>query len=291
MIRFLFLLCILIPISNNAYAEGLKKSLTWVGCGISKKAFVGALAKAYEEKTGIHINIEGGGATRGIRDVAKGISDIGGTCRHKITGDDEKKARLTPVGWDAIVVITHKDNPVKNIAFYDLRSVFRGEITNWKELGGRDSPIQVVARKGKISGVGRMARELIFKNPDEEFLKKAILLKSSGPVEKYIEDNLNSIALSGISSAKKRQVSFLTIDHHSPDYENVASGIYPLHRPLYLVSHEDTPDEVLDFIRFATSIEGQTIIKNEGTVNLRDGAKLWPTYRKKMKDARQEGNF
>lgn len=293
MIRFLLLIFVYIITltSGIAYAHGAKKSLTWVGCGISKKAFVGALAKAYEEKTGIHIKIEGGGATRGIRNVASQTADIGGTCRHKIITKEEEPAKLTAVGWDAMVVITHKDNVIKNISFDDLKSVFRGEIVNWKELGGKDSPIQVVAREGKISGVGRMARELIFKNPDEDFSENAILMKSTGPIEKYVESHKNAIALSGISSAKKTDVSLLTIDGHESSYDNVASGAYPLHRPLYLVSYKDTPEEVRDFIRFATSPEGQEIIKNEGTVNLRDGARLWPSYRKKMKDAKQEGNF
>src|SRR3990170_3020600 len=94
--------------TESASAEELK----WVGCGVSKKAFMGALAAAYENKTGVKIKIEGGGATRGIVDVAAAKADLGGTCRHVLPRDEERGAKLNPVGWDALVVIVHPSNKV-----------------------------------------------------------------------------------------------------------------------------------------------------------------------------------
>lgn len=265
--------------------------IKWVGCGISKKAYVTELAKKYEAKTGVKVDLQGGGATKGIREVAAGKADIGGSCRHKIHSDEEKTAVLNHVAWDAIVVIAHPSNPVKNISTDQLKGVFSGSITNWSELGGPDAPIEVVVRRGKMSGVGMIARELVFKNPDQDFAASAIKLKSTGPVEKHVEANKYSIAMSGISSAKKRNVSFMSLNGHEPSYANIASGAYPLYRPLYLVTRQDTPKEVMDFIDYAKSQEGQEIIKAEGTVNLQDGSKLWPLYAENMRAARQEGNF
>ncbi len=67
-------------------ASGLEpiESLNWVGCGISKKAYVTDLAQAFEKKTNIHINIQGGGATKGIRYVVSGDADLGGSCRYHL---------------------------------------------------------------------------------------------------------------------------------------------------------------------------------------------------------------
>ena len=57
------------------------ETLQWAGCGITKKAFMAELGKAYEKKTGIKVKLSGGGATKGIRNAAKGAIHIGGACR------------------------------------------------------------------------------------------------------------------------------------------------------------------------------------------------------------------
>ena len=72
-----------------------------------------------------------------------------------------------PVAWDALAVIVNKTNPVQNISLDDLRRVYRGEIRNWSQLGGADAPVELLVRKGKISGVGRTTRKLLFDNYDQ----------------------------------------------------------------------------------------------------------------------------
>jgi phosphate transport system substrate-binding protein len=259
--------------------------LTWVGCGISKKAFMGAVAKAYEQKTGVKIGLEGGGATRGIEDVAAGRSDMGGSCRHVLMRNEERGVKLVAVGWDALAVITHPSNPVDSLTIQQIQDIFSGKATNWKQVGGPDHKIKVLEREGKISGVGRMVRELLFKNPDYEFTAEATLFKDTGPLESAVEKEPWTIGFTGISSARKRSVKLLAIGGKEPSYEKIADGQYMLYRPLYLaVSHKSSPD-VQKFVAFVLSDEGQSIIKEEGTVTLKDGKNLWPLYNKSMKEA------
>ncbi len=142
-------------------------------------------------------------------------------------------------------------------------------------------------RKGKVSGVGLLVRELVLNNPDQEFPDGATREASSGPVEKRVERSPNALAFSGISSARKRNVAMLSIDGQTPSYENVAQGKYKLIRPLYLVVPKSPSDEVTRFVRFATGPDGQKIIKLQGTVNLADGAGLWTDYRKAVRDAQK----
>lgn len=251
------------------------KELKWVGCGITKKAFMKELSKAYEKKTGIQVIIKGGGATKGIRAVAKGLADMGGTCRHTIDDPQEKGVNLHQVAWDAIVVVVNKDNPVDNITVEQLKGVFTGKIRNWKELGGNDAPIKLYVRKGKISGVGLMAREMIFNNPDQEFYAKAKVKRSSGPLERAISGDKNGIGISGISSAKKRKkLKILKANGIAPTKENIGSGKYPFYRPLYIVTKANPSPEVQKFIQFALSDEGQKVISEQGTVNLSEGKTL-----------------
>ena len=243
------------------------EQLTWAGCGISKKAFMTELAKAYTKKTGIKIKISGGGATKGIRKAADGSIDIGGACRVSLERHpEERDAFQIPVAWDALVAFVNKSNPVNSVTFSQLKKIYLGKITNWKELGGNNAPIELYVRRGKMSGVGRTLRELVFANYNQEF-KATYVVKSSGPVEKGVEKNKNGFGISGISSAKKRKVKLLQLDGHAPTYENIKNGSYALYRPLYLVIKRGNKTPLVrDFIKFAVSNEGQNIIRKQGTV-------------------------
>lgn len=251
----------------NIQTVSAAETIQWAGCGISKKAFMTELSKAYTKKTGINIKLSGGGATKGIRKAAKGTIHIGGACRVSLNQlPEERDAFQIPVAWDALVAFVHKDNPVDNITFKQLHNVYLGKIKNWKELGGNDAPINLYVRRGKLSGVGRTLRELVFANYDQEF-KATYVVKSSGPVEKGVVKDINGLGVSGISSAKKRKLKLLKLDGKAPNYENIKNGSYALYRPLYLVIKRGNKTPLVrDFIKYAVSNEGQSIIRAQGTV-------------------------
>lgn len=197
----------------------------------------------------MQINKEAG-ATKGIVEVAAGNADIGGTCRHVIVRDEEKGVELVPVAWDALIVITNKSNPVSNLTLEQIKNIFTGKIANWKDVGGPNQPIQVVAREGKISGVGRMARELIFKNPNQDFTPNAKLFKSSSHIEDFVEKTPWAIAFTGVSSMPKGNFKTMNIEGKEPSYSKIASGEYILYRPLYLVIRQKADPEIKKFISF-----------------------------------------
>jgi phosphate transport system substrate-binding protein len=270
----LFSLSLQLIISTSAIAEN-KTTLNWSGCGITKRAFMAELAAAYQEKTGIKINLRGGGATRGIRDVVNKAADIGGACRVQMElSSIERHAQQIPVAWDALVVIVHPSNPVTEISLSQLRHIYRGNITNWKQLGGLDAPITLYARTGNISGVGFTLRELVFNNPDEVF-KATQFFKSTGPLEHAIEQNINAIGTTGISSANRRDIKILKLEGKKPSVKNIRRGKYLLYRPLYLVIQQFEKDKrVLDFKNFALSKEGQEVIRSTGSIPYVDAVQL-----------------
>jgi len=260
--------------------------LTWTGCDISKKAYITDLVAAYTEDTGVLVSVKGGGATRGIRTVAGKSSDIGGTCRHSLQNqfpEAEGNIVHTHVAWDALVFFTHPDNPVSNISSDMARKVLQGDIRNWSNLGGPDALILPAFRQqtvmGKLSGVGYMTRLLLFEDPDVEYTSDAIFHTSSGPIEKYIESTSLSFAVTGVSSARKRNVKILSLDGVAATKENIASGAYGLYRPLYLVAHESPSAGARDFLKWVLSAEGQDHISTSGTVNLSQGAALVDVYK------------
>ena len=257
----------LLAVSASQASTTDQSVINWAGCGITKKAFMQELAIEYEKRTGIHIDLAGGGATAGIRKAAAGEIDIGGACRTSLANNPaERDAHQIPVAWDALVVIVNKDNPVENLSLHQLQQVYLGKISNWKQLGGNDAPIDLYVRRGKMSGVGRTLRELVFHNFDQDF-KASYVVKSSGPVEKGVVKNINGIGVTGISSAKRRDVKILKLNGKAPSYDNIKTGNYDLYRPLYLVTKIGKRDKKgRDFIRFALSRDGQDIIRSQGTV-------------------------
>ncbi|MET0066814.1 MAG: phosphate ABC transporter substrate-binding protein [Candidatus Thiodiazotropha sp.] len=263
-------LLLLLPVAAQAV------ELTWVGCGITRNAFMADLAAAYKQKTGVDISISGGGATKGIREVTSKQADIGGACRFRLNGSrEEAGANMIPVAWDALVVVVHKSNPVDSISLKQLRSLYLGKISNWKQLGGNDQAVELLIREGKISGVGYTLRQHLFDDPDVAFKSKHVF-PSSGPLEKDVEKNPNAIAVTGIASAHKRDFKILRLEGLEPSFENIRTGNYILYRPLYLVHNKSSvnSEESSRFIQFALGPDGRNVIRNNRVVPYFDGMLL-----------------
>lgn len=276
---------------SSIAAETVK--LSWVGCGITKKAFMKEIAVAYKKKTGVEIDVKGGGATRGIRDTASGKADFGGSCRYKIEGHpQESRAVLKPVAWDALAVIVHKDNPVEDITLDQIRGLYLGKIKNWKQLGGHDAPIKLYARKSKNSGVGRALRKLVFANFDQEFVASEFV-KSSGPLEKAVEKDINAMGVTGISSARKRNVKSVKLEGKAPKYENIQNGSYLLYRPLYLAFNPagSNTKHINDFLDFIHTSEGRDILHKNGTVPYLDALQLVMKQIEQERRAEEQGAY
>jgi len=288
---FLYLMTMILSLGFSLNVIAASKELTWAGCGISKKGFMNDLAKAYESKTGVKIKIDGGGATKGLRQVAAGKINLGGSCRlplifKKSDGTSqvlgiEENLNVIPVGWDALVAITSKENKmIDSISTDQLRDIFTGKINNWKQLDGKtDKPINLYVRKGKISGVGLTLRQQLFNNTDQEFAKSAKVLKSSGKIETALEKDPYGIGVSGISSSRHRKLTMLKLDGVEPTMQNLKKSKYKLYRILFLVAPKDytqNPD-LKAFVDFALSIEGQKVIQKAGTLPYRQGFGLLRT--------------
>lgn len=265
-----------ILLTFSAYDAQSTSELNWVGCGISKKAYVTSLAKSFEEKTGIHINIQGGGATKGIRDVVNQTADLGGSCRYSLPDDPrEAGVGLEPVAWDALVIIVNQENPVSAITLQDVKNLFNGKITNWKQLGGLDAPVDVFVRKSKNSGVGRTLRKNVFADYDKK-LYSTKEFESTGPLEQEIITNKNAIAVTGVSSARLRDVKILNLDGVEPTVDNVKAGKYKIYRPLYVTYNPESPrlDDIKKFLAFCHSKEGREAMKKNGVVPYKEALAL-----------------
>lgn len=293
--------------------DNCKKKITWTGCEISKLGFMHELADTYGKRHNIQFALSGGGATKGIRDVVKGDVHMGGSCRlpfsrrSSITPAEQKglileqDSLLIPIGWDALLVVVHRDNPAINISVKELKKILKGEITNWESLkgsNGKTGKFNLYVRTGKISGVGRTLRQTIFDNTHEDFAKTAIYKNASGGIEKAIEGDVNGIAVTGYSSAKKRPgLKALSLNGYENSMDNLAAGKYPIYRVLLLtVMKESLKDpDIRDFIIYAKGREASKVIKSAGTLPFSSGlslaSSLKDSYLMEMFDLEEKGRY
>ncbi|MDH3451676.1 MAG: substrate-binding domain-containing protein, partial [Gammaproteobacteria bacterium] len=192
-----------------------------------------------------------------------------------------------PVAWDALVAIVHSSNPVDDVTFRQLRDIYLGKITNWQALGGPNKPLEFYIRRGKISGVGRAARRLLFDDLSLEF-KARKYFDSSAPLEKAVEDSPWSLAVTGASSARKRDVKILTLEGKTAGYDSIRSGDYSLFLPLFLVVNAQNQKQPLieQFVQFAYSPEGMAIMRRNGVVPYNDALHLVMKEREQAERAR-----
>ena len=252
-----------------------------VGCGsngssekitVSGSTSVGPLmeviAEDFQSKNeGISVEIQQLGSSAGIKNTIDGTSEIGMASRD--LKEEEKSAGLTEteIAIDAIAIVTNKNNEVKDLTVQQIKDIYTGKITNWKEVGGKDAPIVVVSRE---DGSGtRGAFEEIVGFEASELTKDAQIGDGSGNIKSTVEGNENAIGYISASYVDE-SVNKLKVEGQELTIENVKDKKYPIARPFILVHKEDTITEKgKELIKFILSDEGQAIVEEDGLISIK----------------------
>jgi phosphate transport system substrate-binding protein len=268
LLQIMLIVFLLGHIPNNVYAAQI---ITGSGCSVSKVGYLSAIAREYERLTGVKVLVRGGSSVVGIKDLAAGRVDFAASCQKKMPSDPGG-IEFIQVAWDTLVFIAHKSNPVDNITINDIREIYEGKITNWKQLNGPNMPIRLFMARpgGGLGGIGSHLKEMVLEGKTPTAHAK--ILASAAIVEQLVEEIPEGFATSGFSSSHKRDVKILEINGISPNKENIIRGRYPLKlkRPLFIVIPKNPKPEVQKFVEFILSKEGQQFISSQGVVPLSD---------------------
>ena len=216
----------------------------------------------------VTIEITGNGSGNGISAAQKGTTDIGMSSRE--LAEDETGLVPTTIAHDGIAIIVSPDNPVNALTSEQISQIYKGEITNWSEVGGNDAEISLVIREAS-SGTRSAFEELLELEGENGTLvaeDRAAVMDATSGVIQTVAGNPNAIGYVSFGSMGS-DVKALQVDGVTCSAETVKDGTYKISRPFLLITKEGTENAAAqEFIQWILGEEGQAVVTEENYVSV-----------------------
>ncbi|HOC39349.1 MAG TPA: phosphate ABC transporter substrate-binding protein [Thermodesulfobacteriota bacterium] len=259
-LRFFTFLILLLPVCIACQKS--KSGITVAG-STSVQPFAELLAEEYmtcHPETRIYV--QGGGSSAGIEAVRTHAAQIGMSSR-SLTGE-ERCLKAVTIAKDAIAVIVHPDNPVRDLSLEQVRQIFAGKEKSWHEVNGKRDPFVLVTRE-EGSGTREAFQKLVM--GEKEMSMECLVQDSNGAIRQVVASDPRAIGYIslGLVDASVRAVNISGVE---PNTKNIGNGSYTLVRPfLFVFSCEPVgPDQA--FLKFVLSPSGQALLCREGLVSV-----------------------
>ena len=215
-------------------------TLVWRGDYATARGVVDAVAAAYEKSGKGRIEVQPFNTASGLDAVEHGLADIAGSARSSY-GDAEGNLLFTPVAFDALVMVAHPSNSVPNLTVKQLHDIYLGKITNWKDVGGKDAPINLYAVASPGDGVEYSLRRLIFGRGNQPVAAPRLYVNVA-KLEEAVTLDPNALGVTTLSGVMgNAKVRMISVDGVSPSVATVSDGSYLLYTPLFLVTNKESP--------------------------------------------------
>ena len=265
------LLLAALGLTAAACAQKLKGSDTLLP--LAQKA-----AENYSEKNpSAHVAGTGGGSGVGLASLREGTTDIAMASR-RIKFDERVRMQQAgrpveelTVAFDALAVIVHPSNPVSRLTREQLEGIFRGKITNWKQVGGEDRKIVVYSRETS-SGTDEFFKESVLKH--RNYMPAVLSMPATGAIIQSVSQTPGAIGYVGLAYLNP-EVKALAVSYDgggsyvAPTFDNARSKSYPIVRPLYFYYTKSNEAAVRPLVDYLTSDEGQAMVASIGFIPIR----------------------
>ena len=229
----------------------------------SMEKVIGFLSEAYMNKnSAVKVTYNPTGSGSGIKAVQAGSCDIGLASRD-LKPEEATDLNGTVVAIDGIAMIVNKENPVKDLTIEQIAALYKGEITNWSEVGGADAPVVLIGREA-ASGT-RDGFESI--TDTEDACKYNQDLTSTGDVVQTVSSNPNAIGYASLASVKDT-VKLISVEGVTPSTKTIQDGSYKIQRNFVMVTKKNAElsPAAKSFFEFATSSAADEWIIEAGAV-------------------------
>ncbi len=203
------------------------------------------------------------GSSDGVKNADSGVYQIGTASRN--IKEEEKALNLTEkiFAYDGIAAIVNPANEIKDITVEQLAQIYKGEITNWKDLGGEDAQIVVVSREDGSGTRGAFEEIVGF---EEKLTANATIAEGNGNVQSTVAENENAIGYVSFTYINDT-IKALTVEGVEATTDNVLNETYKVSRPFVMVYQDkNLNDAGKAYIEFLMGAEGQAIVEEEGGI-------------------------
>jgi phosphate transport system substrate-binding protein len=257
------------PVTETPVTEEPKElsgPLTLSGATSVEKVGLGLIEEFMALNPGVVGTYESIGSSGGVKNAVDGVTQIGTSSRDL---KDEEKAwgleELT-IAYDGIAVIVNPANPVEDLTVEQITKIYKGEITNWKEVGGNDEEIVVVSREDGSGTRGAFEELLDFEG---QLTQNALIAEGNGNVQSTVAGNPKAIGYVSFSSLDNT-IKPLKVEGVEPIAEDVINGTYKISRPfIFVYKEENLTEPAKAFLDFVMSEEGQNIIEENGAIRVK----------------------
>ena len=236
-----------------------------LGGSTSMEKLCEAMSESFmEANPGVTVTVEYTGSGAGLEALAAGSIDIGNASRKLKDAEKENGSVENIVAIDGIAVIAEKSNTVTDISAEDLAKVYKGEVSNWKDLGGDDQPIVVIGREAG-SGTRDAFEELM---EVKDACVYAQELDSTGAVLAKVASTPGAIGYVSLDVVDDTVIG-LKIDGVEPTEEQILAGNYVLQRPFVMATTGELSEQneiVKAWFDYIGSETGKEIIKKVGLI-------------------------
>jgi phosphate transport system substrate-binding protein len=218
-------------------------------------------AEAYmDSHKGVKIDVQGGGSTAGVKAVTDGAAQIG-NCSRELHPDEAAKVHQTVVARDGLTIIVHPSNGVGDLSVEQVKKIYTGEVSNWKDVGGADAKINVVTRE---TGSGaRGAFEELVLGKGVQIMAAALVQDSQGAVRQMVSSDPNAIGYVS-HGVVDQSVKPLKIAGVEPSMATIMDKSYPLVRPFLMLTKGEPTGVTKEFLDWIVGPEGQAIAQKDG---------------------------
>lgn len=233
---------------------------------------------------GTSVKVIGGGSTIGLLELLNKRSDLATSTRRITPQEIEayKAAKVAivevPVAREAIVLLVNPKNPIYKLSKEQLKGIFTGKITNWKDVGGENLPIVMFIR-GNSSGCYEGFQKDVLDGLD--YSEKATMANSNIHLKEFVANYPGAIGFLGYGDANDEKANYVKAvkvsadgnEFAEPSWENIDGGVYPFVRDCFVYYRkEDEGKEVAKFANWLMKADAQSVFQQFSFVSIKTNA-------------------